>query len=165
MLLGVLSDTHLCAPQGRLRELLAGPLGEAEVLLHAGDYTGETVVDYLEHGDPRPFYGVAGNADPMSVVRRLPATRLLSLAGRRVGLVHGWGSSEGLEDRILASLPQGLDLVVYGHSHRPRRAERGETLLVNPGSAFDRRSAPACTVALVELGCSGMGVRFEEVGC
>ncbi len=163
MLLGLLSDTHLPGRDRRLEALLSGPLGDAELLLHAGDYTGETVVDHLEHGDPRPFYGVAGNADPLSVARRLPSARLLDLGGFRVALIHGWGSVAGLEDRVLAAFPQAVDLLVYGHSHEGRSSHRGGTVLVNPGSAFERRWAPRCTVAMVELGSGGISVRFEEV--
>lgn len=164
MLLGLLSDTHLLAPDARFRELLSGVLGGAEVLLHAGDYAAESVVDYLEFADSRPFYGVAGNVDPVSVARRLPSSRLLELGGRRVGLVHGWGPPEGLEDRVLSAFREPPDLLVYGHSHRPARTERGKTVLVNPGSAFERRHAPRCSVALVELSPGGVAVRFGEVG-
>lgn len=163
MLLGLLSDTHLLSLDARFPGLLSGALGQAEVLLHAGDYAAEAVVDYLEFGDPRPFYGVAGNVDPLSVARRLPSTRLLDLGGRRVGLVHGWGPSEGLEDRVLSAFGEPPDLLVYGHSHRPARTQRGKTLLVNPGSAFERRHAPRCTVALVELSPAGIAVQLEEV--
>ncbi|MHB8765878.1 MAG: metallophosphoesterase family protein [Deferrisomatales bacterium] len=163
MVLGLLSDTHLRGADGRLRALLAGPLGGAQVLLHAGDYTSEAVVEQLELGDPRPFYGVAGNADPPAVAGRLPACRVVELAGRRVGLVHGWGSPDGLADRVLEGFADPPELVVFGHSHRPERLRRGPTLLVNPGSAFERRWAPRCTVALVELAPAGVEVRFVEV--
>jgi len=163
MLLGLLSDTHLAAPNGRLEALLAGPLGEAEVLLHAGDYTGEAVLDHLEFVEPRPFYGVAGNMDPPSVARRLSGTRLLDLGGRRVGLVHGRGAPHGIEARALEGFPEAPELLVFGHTHRAARLDWGTTVLVNPGSAFERRGAPQCTVALVDLGPGGIRVRFEAV--
>jgi len=163
MILGVLSDTHLMGADDRLTALLEGPLGPAEVLLHAGDFTGEGVLDHLEFVDGRPFFGVAGNMDPGPVARRLPGARVLELGGRRVGLIHGWGAPGGLEDRVLGAFAEPLDLLVFGHSHRATRVERGRAVLLNPGSAFDRRWAPRCTVALVELGPSGVDVRFEEV--
>jgi putative phosphoesterase len=163
MLLGLLSDTHLAGPDDRLTALLAGRLGPAEVLLHAGDFTGEGVLDQLEFADPRPFHGVAGNMDLGPVARRLPGARVLELGGIRVGLIHGWGAPDGLEDRVLRVVSEPVDLLIFGHSHRATRVERGRTLLVNPGSAFDRRGAARCTVALVEIGRSGVDVRFEEV--
>lgn len=164
MILGLLSDTHLFAADGRLRALLAGSLGRAEVLVHAGDYAAEGVVDQLEFEDSRPFFGVAGNADPAPVARRLPQTRMFAVGGRRVGVVHGWGPREGLEDRVLGCFAEPPELVVYGHSHAPSHSRRGCTTLVNPGSAFDRRSAPRCTVALVTWAAAEPVVAFLEVG-
>ncbi len=163
MILGLLSDTHLAGAGDQVAALLDGPLRPAEVLLHAGDFTGEAVLDHLEFQDSRPFYGVAGNMDPGPVARRLPGARLLDLGGLRVGLIHGWGAPNGLEDRVLRAFPEPLDLLVFGHSHRATRLERGGTVLINPGSAFDRRGAPRCTVALVEIGADKLDVRFEEV--
>ncbi len=162
MILGVLSDTHLRTPGGRLEALLAGPLVEAEVLLHAGDYTGDEVLEHLEIVDPRPFFGVAGNMDAGGAAGRLPRTRLLGFAGVRVGLVHGWGGPEGLEERVRGAFPERPDLIAFGHSHRATERVVGGTLLVNPGSAFDRRGAPRCTVALVEVGKGPLRVRFRE---
>ncbi len=162
MILGVLSDTHLRTPGGRLEALLAGPLAEAEVLLHAGDYTGDEVLEHLELVDPRPFFGVAGNMDAGGAAGRLPWKRLLQFAGVRVGLVHGWGAPAGLEERVLGSFPEAPDLIVFGHSHRATQKRAGDALLVNPGSAFERRGAPQCTVALVEVGAGPIRVRFRE---
>jgi len=165
LILGLLSDTHLSGPDEGLETLLAGPLGPAEVLLHAGDHTGEAVVDHLEFVDPRPYWGVAGNMDGPAVRRRLPRVRTLDLEGCRIGLVHGWGSPHGLEARVLDAFPEAPDLLVFGHSHRPTDLRRGSTRLVNPGSAFDRRWAPRRTVALVELRRGRVAeVRFVEVG-
>lgn len=163
MILGVLSDTHLRVPGGRLEALLAGPLAEAEVLLHAGDYTGDEVLEHLELADPRPFFGVRGNMDAGPAAARLPRERVLELGGVRVGLIHGWGAPAGLEERVRGAFPANLGLVLFGHSHRPTEVALGGTLLVNPGSAFDRRWAPRCTVALVEVGQGPIRVRFREV--
>ena len=163
MVLGLLSDTHLRSADERLGRLLSGVLGPAEVLLHAGDFISEGVVAHLECADPRPFYGVAGNMDSDSVVGRLPSRRVLDLGGRRVGLVHGWGGPQGIEERLLGAFSEPLDLLVFGHTHRPSQIRIGRTLLVNPGSAFDRRFAPRCTVALVSVEPGGIEVRIEEV--
>ena len=164
MLLGVMSDTHLSRADGRLEALLRGPLGRAEVLVHAGDYASADVVDHLEYVDERPFYGVAGNIDPASVAHRLPAQRTFELAGVRVGLTHGFGAPHAVADRVVERFDPLPRLLVFGHSHQPLLQWRGATLLVNPGSAFDRRSAPACTVALVRLEKETLDAEIVEVG-
>lgn len=164
MILGVLSDTHLARADGRLEALLRGPLGQADALAHAGDYASGDVVDHLEHVDPRPFYGVAGNVDPRSVIHRLPAQRTFALAGVSVGLIHGFGAPRAVADRVVERFDAPPRLLLFGHSHQPLVEWRGETLLVNPGSAFDRRSAPACTVALVHIGKERLDAVIVEVG-
>ncbi|GAB6061400.1 metallophosphoesterase family protein [Deferrisoma palaeochoriense] len=165
MLLGLLSDTHLAEPDDRLEALLRGPLGPAEVLLHAGDHTGPAVVDYLEFVEPRPYHGVLGNMDGPGLGGRLPPTRVLELGGCRVGLVHGWGPPAGLAERVAQVFRnEGVQLVVFGHSHAAEDRTIGGVRFVNPGSAFDRRWAPRRTVALVEVGPGGVGrVEFVEV--
>ncbi len=164
MVLGILSDTHLQEADERLERLLQGALGPAEVLLHAGDHTGPGVVDHLEFVDPRPYYGVAGNMDSMAVRQRLPVKRVLELGGCRIGLIHGWGAPMGLARRVYEAFAEPVDLLVFGHSHRTADLLWKGTRLVNPGSAFDRRWASRCTVALVEIAGGKVGpVRFAEV--
>lgn len=162
MILGVLSDTHLRDAHARLEAVLRGPLGPADVLIHAGDFTGEEVLDYLESVDSRPFFGVAGNMDSPGIRARLPDRRVLELGGYRIGLAHGWGAPAGLAGRLLAAFSEPLDILVFGHSHRPSQEWRGSRLLLNPGSAFDRRWAARCTVALVDLAAKPV-VRILEV--
>ena len=76
----------------------------------------------------------------------LPATRDLEIAARRVRLCHGapWDRDEyvypdandAVKTRFAAD---GLDLVVYGHTHYPTLWRVGETLVVNPGSVGQPR--------------------------
>lgn len=142
---------------------MRGPLGDADAIVHAGDYVAEDVVDYLEHVGSRPFFGVAGNMDPASVTARLPAERVFEIAGLRVGLTHGSGAPTGIARRVAARFDPLPDLLIFGHSHQPLVERLRETLLVNPGSAFDRRHSPSCTVALVEVGEGRPSARIVRV--
>jgi len=156
--LGVLSDTHLGRAEPGLEKLLRGALHDVDLLVHAGDYTAEAVVDHLSFVDGRPFFGVAGNADPAAIRRRLPAVRRFEAGGIEIGLVHVLPESgaAGLFDSAPA-------LLIFGHTHRPFVGTRGKTLLLNPGSAFDRRGAPAHTVAIVEIDPGGPKARIVEL--
>ncbi|GAB4279479.1 MAG: metallophosphoesterase [Deferrisomatales bacterium] len=163
MILGVVSDTHVRAPNARFESLLSRELAGAEALVHAGDFTGEAVVDYLEFVDPRPFYGVGGNMDLWNVKGRLPPKRVERIAGLRVGIVHGWGAPSGLTQRVLDVFEEPVDVVIFGHSHRATWERIGEIWVLNPGSAFDSRFAPSCTVALLEVGSGEPKATFREV--
>jgi hypothetical protein len=161
---GLLSDTHLGLADWSLERLLARELGDAEVLLHAGDHVGDGVIDYLEHDQPRPYLGVAGNMDLGARGRALPARRTLQLDGVAVGLVHGWGASAGLERRVLGAFgPDEARVVVFGHSHRPLARQVGDRWLVNPGSAFHPRGGSRGSVALLTLDRGQVAVEVRQV--
>jgi uncharacterized protein len=147
-----LADTHLGAGQAeRLTRLLGDRLRFAGAILHAGDVTDASVLDALAKF--APVHAVLGNNDHGVL---LPPRRLVELEGCRVAMVHDSGDSAGRAARLRRWFPDA-DLVVFGHSHQPWnvvdvRAEDGHVQLhVNPGSASQRRRAPRCTIAWIEL--------------
>lgn len=156
MRIGVLSDTHLRSmSQGRqLAQLLfAGPFSDVAAILHAGDHV---------HPDlglcfaPCPWYAVRGNMD--SQQDGLPDKRILSFIGMRIGLIHGWGVAAEVETHILNKFADDMpDALVFGHTHRPVCRYVGATLIFNPGSATEPRSALAPSVGVLTLddGISG----------
>ncbi|MBP1748423.1 MAG: phosphoesterase, family [Deltaproteobacteria bacterium] len=130
MKIAVISDTHLTHPTDTFRRHMKTFFGDAEIMLHAGDMTSSSVFDYLCNWDLR---AVRGNMDDHDLRAALPEQRIETIAGRRIGLIHGWGSPKGLEDRVLNSF-SGVDIIIFGHSHVPfNMTSRGVTLF-NPGS-------------------------------
>jgi len=156
MRVGVLSDTHIQSLDAGLvlaEQLLSGPFADVEVILHAGD---QVHPDLSSCFYPLPWYGVCGNMDKPQTT--LPIQRIVELSGFRIGMVHGWGLSDGLEKRVLNSFSAAdIDVLVFGHSHRPICQKVGSIVLFNPGSPTDRRSAPHHTVGLLSLGDEAAG--------
>ncbi|MEA3362512.1 MAG: metallophosphoesterase [Thermodesulfobacteriota bacterium] len=150
MQVGVLSDTHihsLDAGMALAEKLLNGPFAEVDVILHAGDHV---YPDLSSCFYPLPWYGVCGNMDKPQPA--LPIQRIVELSGFSIGMMHGWGSPNGIETRVLSRFSAAdIDVLVFGHSHRPVCQKVGSILLFNPGSATDRRSAPHHTVGLLNL--------------
>ncbi|MBN2032931.1 MAG: metallophosphoesterase family protein [Deltaproteobacteria bacterium] len=144
--IGVLSDTHLHRVTGSLRQILEQHLSETDAIFHVGDFTSPSIVEYLSK---RPFYGVCGNMDPMEIKNRLPEKRIVEIGAFRFGLVHGWGPSEGLEERVIESF-SGVDVVVYGHSHRAVNHIRGGVLVFNPGTACGYSASCFHSVGVLE---------------
>jgi uncharacterized protein len=146
--LAVISDTHLPRRTRRLPPRLIEACAAADVILHAGDLCTRDVLIELE------AYGrvvaVLGNNDDAELARLLPVERVEELGGVRVGMVHDAGPANGRPARLARRFP-GCSLVVYGHSHRPVIERHGAQLLLNPGSALERRSAPACTMAIAVI--------------
>lgn len=153
MKIGVLSDTHIVSLEAGNRlaqRLLSGPFCNVEMILHAGDHV---IADFDSCFDGLVYYGVCGNMD--SADSFLPQRRIIKVDQHRIGMIHGWGSVYGIEQRVFDSFAdQEIDVLVFGHSHFPVCRQVGSVLLLNPGSATDRRAAPSHTVAVLELGAT-----------
>jgi putative phosphoesterase len=131
MRIGVLSDTHLHRASDEFKDLVDHYLAGTDAIFHVGDFTSRRIVEYLSK---RPFYGVCGNMDPLDIKARLPQKCVVELGGYRFGLIHGWGPSEGLEERVLDCF-SNVDMIVYGHSHKAVNHVKAGVLLFNPGTA------------------------------
>lgn len=151
--IGVLSDTHLTLDDARLPALLAHCqqyFAGTELILHAGDVVDPQLLPLL----PQPVLAVRGNLDPAE----LPARRIVKVAGKRIGLIHGWGAKADLEARILRAFSgEEVDCIVYGHSHQPACHVVNGILLFNPGSPIDRRNAPFASLGLLTIGAAITG--------
>lgn len=156
-LIGVLSDSHLRAPDPALAARLAQVFAGVDMILHAGDITNLTVLDMLEAPE---VIAVAGNMDEAAVAQTLPDKRVVEVEGKRIGLIHGWGSPFGLAGRVAGAF-SGVDCVVFGHSHRPMNALVGGVLMFNPGSV-SRGLVGSGSVGLltVDQGVSGTIVKI-----
>ena len=149
MVAAVISDTHL--PRGG-RELPAAclvRLREADLILHAGDFSQRSVLRALERY--APVIAVQGNVDAPDLRAVLPETRVVDTEGVRLGLVHDAGPARGRLTRLRRRFPSA-DAVVFGHSHLPlhEAAEDGFAIF-NPGSPTERRRAPVHTMGLAHV--------------
>jgi hypothetical protein len=145
---GVLSDTHLSGYSEKLAEIFRQHLRDCDLILHAGDLTDLGVLDVFEGKTVKAVYG---NMDPPEVRKRLPDKCVLEIGGHRVGLIHGWGSPFGIEQRILKAF-DALDCVVYGHTHQATNERRGRVLFFNPGSATESFFTLQNTIGILEIG-------------
>ncbi len=144
--IGVVSDTHVpsrapCVPDAVLRHF-----EDVELILHAGDLSSLAVLDQLSAY--APVEAVQGNVELPEVVAALPLKREIVVGGCAIGLVHILGERAHYVRNARREFP-GARVVVFGHSHVPFLDDRDGLLLLNPGSATDRRRQPACTVALL----------------
>lgn len=150
MKIGVLSDTHINSLKDGYdlaARLLNGPFHDVEMILHAGDHV---IPDFNSCFNGLPYYGVCGNMDRVDSF--LPQRRVIEVEGIRIAMTHGWGSPTGIEERVVDYFKDdAVDVIIFGHSHRPVCLQFDSVLLLNPGSATDRRSAPFHSVALLNI--------------
>ncbi|HET7195247.1 MAG TPA: metallophosphoesterase [Nocardioides sp.] len=150
----IVADTHV--PK-RARDLPAEvwrELESADVVLDAGDWVDERLLDEFEQR-ARRLIGVRGNNDHGALRERLPEMARVEIEGIRFGVIHETGPAKGREERCSARFPE-LDVLVFGHSHIPWDTIGPTGLrLLNPGSPTDRRRQPNCTyvTAVADAGC------------
>lgn len=158
----LLSDTHVPKRAKVLSEDVWSAVEAADVVVHAGDWVDERLVDELE-ARSRRLVACWGNNDGPEIRRRLPEVARTTVDGVRLAVVHETGQAYGREKRMDAQFPD-VDLLVFGHSHIPwdTVAPSGMRLL-NPGSPTDRRRQPFCTYMTVELHDGNVDVTLHRL--
>jgi len=135
---GLISDTH-----GKVDPRVHLALAGVDAILHAGDVGRESVLYELQTISPHVI-AVLGNCDLEDYGWDLRLEARTTIAGVRFLVVH--------DLHVLGAVPGDVDVVVCGHSHLPSITYHGRVLVVNPGSASQRRRARSRSVALIEIG-------------
>ena len=145
MKLAILSDTH-----GLLRPEVTELLKTADVILHGGDINKQSIVDQLQQY--APLYVVRGNNDK-EWAEHIPHNLTVTLDGVTFYMVHN-------KKEVPADL-SGVDVVVFGHSHKYVQEEKDGILWLNPGSCGPRRFHQEITMTMSEL--SGGNLQVEKI--
>jgi putative phosphoesterase len=139
---GLISDTHgwldpRAAKAFRLEAPLVG-------IIHAGDIGADDVLYGLH--EIAHVTAVLGNCDYQLPGFELGTIARVTLGGVSIVVVHD-----------IHDLPPDArdEIVVHGHSHRPRVEFLQDALFLNPGSATQRRRQPSCSVGVLEIAADG----------
>lgn len=119
----ILSDTH-----GLLRNEVKEELKQADVILHAGDINTQAIVDELR--SYATLYVVRGNNDK-EWAKGIPEQHFITVEGVRFFIIHN-------KKEIPKDLT-GVDVIIYGHSHKYDVSKEQGILMLNPGSCGKRR--------------------------
>lgn len=146
--LGVISDTH-----GLLRPEAERSLAGVDHIIHAGDIGHQDIVSALAR--IAPVTAIRGNVDKAAWAQAYPETQSTSFAERSIFVLHDLNA--------MASLPEGCDIVIFGHSHVPKVEIVNGVLYLNPGSAGRRRFKLPITLALLEFDEDGFRPRLIDL--
>ncbi|HTJ26502.1 MAG TPA: metallophosphoesterase [Candidatus Limnocylindria bacterium] len=150
--IGVVSDTHMPRFGTALPRALERGLREANVerILHLGDMTDLVAVPLFEA--IAPFDAVAGNNDGPAIRERFGRRKIVRVENVRIGMVHGDGKQKTTLQRALDAFdPTEVDVILFGHSHRPHVARENGLLIANPGSPTDKRLNPRYSYAILTV--------------
>lgn len=145
MRLAILSDTH-----GLLRPEVLEHLKTADAILHSGDINKQSIVDQLQQY--APLYVVRGNNDK-EWAQAIPHHLTVTLEGVTFFTVHN--------KKEVPSDLSGVDVVVFGHSHKYVQEEKDGLLWLNPGSCGPRRFHQEITMMMAEI--TGGKLQVEKI--
>lgn len=145
-----ISDTHIRSLND-LEQKAVDKISKADLIIHAGDYTGIQFVRELK--ELTVFKGVYGNMDPPSVRAELKPLEVVEVKRYRIGVVHPCegGSPFGILQRVKRRFTD-VNLVIYGHTHQARKDEVEGVVYVNPGSLTGAFPALRKSYAEITLG-------------
>jgi putative phosphoesterase len=121
-----LADSH-----GHLCDETLEVLSDSDLILHAGDIGGESILNRLRA--VAPVVAVVGNGDP-DLARRYPWEQRVEVAGARLLLCHwydNWGRVHPKIEREIGEWDPHV--LVYGHTHVADDTRRDGRLYFNPG--------------------------------
>ena len=133
--IGLISDTH-----GLLRQEAFDFLKGSNAIIHAGDICDDTTITKLS--TIAPVYAVRGNMDFNTTY---PASDLRTINGHTFYILHD------IEKLDLDPKAAGVEIVVFGHTHRPENFQRDSVLYINPGSAGPKRIGRPISIAKLHL--------------
>lgn len=147
--IGLISDTH-----GLLRPEALAMLRGSDFIVHAGDI-GENVLEPL--ATIAPVTAVRGNNDRAPWARAIAESETLRFGEVTLHALHD------LHDLEIDPAAAGVDVVVTGHSHRPKVERRSGVLYVNPGSAGPVRFRLPVSVGLLQVTGRSVEARIVEL--
>lgn len=166
MKIAVLSDTHVgqrlsVFPPGFLRKLL-----DFDAIIHCGDYTAPETADMLNEASS--FFGVCGNMDDEKIRNRLPEEMIIELGGIKIAIIHGWGASNGLAEKVLEKIrgeypTKKPDIVLFGHTHIPSSRTIDGIRVINPGAVSGNLNSSFGTWGVLTIENGEVKWRLEQI--
>jgi len=151
----IVSDTH--GKHGNLDVVLEREK-ELDMLIHLGDV--ERGEDYIEAISGCPTHILAGNNDFFSY---LPTEKEVRIGKYKVLMTHGHGYYVSMDTKTLRRIAEarGVDIVMFGHTHRPYLDVKGNLKVLNPGSiSYPRQEGRQASYIIMEIDHNGEA-RFE----
>lgn len=155
MRVALISDTHLPSLMRHLDGLGAAPaefLSTVDLILHAGDVSTPTVLDWCEQF--APVLVSRGNHDVFEDPR-IGERQVLELEGWRIGMTHDLRPRQAAPSELAARYFDGaeLDVMISGDTHVERLEHRDGVVVINSGSPNlpHNKETRLGTVGLLEL--------------
>lgn len=129
-----------------------------DMLLHMGDLEGSE--DYISAIAPCPVEMVSGNNDYFTQIDR---EKIIKIGTYKVFMTHGhrFGVNFGMEEITEEGRARNVDIVMFGHTHKPYLNVLPDITVLNPGSISQpRQEGRNPSYMIMEIAEDG-GVRYD----
>ena len=150
MIIGVISDTH-----GILKQEALLALQGCRLIIHAGDVGDGPIVETLEK--IAPVTVVRGNMDYGQWAASWNKFETVRLENHSIFVLHN------ILDLDFDPAASGIDMVVHGHTHRPKIERKHGVIYLNPGTSGPHRHAESGSVARCAVSGDGMSCEIVEL--
>lgn len=142
----IVSDTHR---KNDLYVDLCEKMAPLDMVIHCGDVEGS---EYIINEAARcPVKMVAGNNDFFSDLRR---NEEFTVEGYKIWVTHGHNFYVSMDNEMLKdeARSRGIDVVMYGHTHKPVIDREERLITINPGSlTYPRQEGRRPSYAIMEI--------------
>lgn len=148
----VISDTHIPNRANKIPAPARDRLEDADHVVHAGDFTTESVHSDVESLAGENLTAVSGNMDTDSL--GLPVVDTCTVENVTFVVTHGTGSPQGYEERVAEIVRKTEDenaVGIAGHTHEILDKTIDGIRLLNPGSVTGAAPASEATMMTVTV--------------
>lgn len=131
-------------------------VGKLDMVIHLGDVEGSEYT--IEEAAGCPVEMIAGNNDFFS---NLSTEKTLQIGKYRVMITHGHRYYISIGNEMLKeeAVAQGIDIVMYGHTHKPVIDMSDGIIALNPGSlSYPRQENRKPSYILMEIDDAGEAI-------
>ncbi|MBW1650712.1 MAG: metallophosphoesterase family protein [Deltaproteobacteria bacterium] len=146
--ISVVSDTHNFFVKN-IVEALEG----SDLIIHAGDIGNQAIIDKLEK--IAKVVAVRGNSDYGDWAKKYFWHQSVNVFGKNIYVVHD------LEDIDFDPKEKGIDMVVSGHTHKPKIETIDGVIYLNPGAILTPTTFARVNVTDDNIGCEIIAIGFS----
>ncbi|HKL76523.1 MAG TPA: metallophosphoesterase family protein [Halanaerobiales bacterium] len=144
----VLADTHLKDDFNQLPVEVKKKINKVDLVLHAGDF--KTLKFYNSLKKQNKLKGVSGNIDRYNLKKKLNEKEIFELKGHKIAMIHGHQLSSITPDKLSYLFPE-VDIIIFGHTHKPVNKKIKGQLFFNPGSSIQKRLQDKYSYGIIKL--------------
>ncbi|MGO1528278.1 YfcE family phosphodiesterase [Senegalia sp. (in: firmicutes)] len=145
----VLSDSH--GDIEKIEEIIKiiNSSKDIDMIIHLGDFAKDAI--YIKNNISIEMKNILGNCD--FLIDRVNEEEILNINDKKILLTHGhkYNIKDNLNNLYYRAKELNLDLILFGHIHKPINFLEENILLFNPGSISEPRDGSRNSYGIIRI--------------